>query len=283
MTNPITFGNRAKETSTTTGTGTYSLAGAVTGYQTLVAAAAAHAGGAGPWRVEYLATDGTDWESGIGTLTDDTTDTLSRDTILESSNSGSAVSWGTGTRTIILTPSARSIAGGKQAIWVPAAAMRPATTNGCASLADVELAGPGVQVPVLDFDSTTMEHAHFQIAFPRAWNLGTVTYKVYWTNANANTNSVTWLLRGVAISDDDALNATFGSPVEVTDANLNAANDLMVSAESDALTIGGTPADGDMVSFMVSRDPDDSLDDLGSDARLLGIMLYFTTIGASDD
>ena len=89
--------NRVKETTTTTGTGTYSLAGAVTGFQTFVA------GIGNGKRCYYCVEDGTNWEIGIGTVTDATPDTLARTAILASSNSGSAVNWGAGTRNAFVT------------------------------------------------------------------------------------------------------------------------------------------------------------------------------------
>lgn len=94
------FADRVRETSTTTGTGTYSLDGAVIGYQGFVAGAGDAA------EVFYMVTDGTDWETGIGTVTDAATDTLSRDTINYSSNSDAAVNWGAGTKTVVLTMTA---------------------------------------------------------------------------------------------------------------------------------------------------------------------------------
>ncbi len=88
--------DRVKETSTTTGTGTYDLAGAVSGFRTFVAGVAT--GSTCP----YFATMGADWEIGIGTVTDATPDTLARTTILKSSNANAAVSWASGTKTIAL-------------------------------------------------------------------------------------------------------------------------------------------------------------------------------------
>lgn len=86
--------DRVKETSTTTGTGTYSLAGAVAGFRTFVA-------GIGTTNTcHYVAEDGTDWEVGIGTVTDATPDTLARTLILSSSNAGAAVNWAAGTKNI---------------------------------------------------------------------------------------------------------------------------------------------------------------------------------------
>jgi hypothetical protein len=88
------YGQRVKETTTTTGTGTYDLAGAEPGYQSFVD------GIGDTYTTTYCCTDGTDWEIGYGTITNDTTDTLSRSTILSSSNSGSEVDWAAGTRNI---------------------------------------------------------------------------------------------------------------------------------------------------------------------------------------
>lgn len=86
--------DRIKETSTTTGTGTYSLAGAPSGYRSFVAGI----GTGNP--CFYVATMGPDWEVGIGTVTDAVTDTLSRTIILASSNANAAVNWGAGDKTI---------------------------------------------------------------------------------------------------------------------------------------------------------------------------------------
>lgn len=87
--------DRVKETTTTTGTATYTLAGAVSGFETF--------GSVGDGNTTYYAcSDGTDFEVGIGTYTASGT-TLARTTILQSSNSDAAVNWGSGTRTIFCT------------------------------------------------------------------------------------------------------------------------------------------------------------------------------------
>lgn len=92
----IILADFVKESSTTTGTGTYSLAGAVAGHQGFVAAGCAGA------QVPYVVTDGTNYEIGLGTITDAGTDTLSRDVVYASSNAGSAVNWSAGTRDVYL-------------------------------------------------------------------------------------------------------------------------------------------------------------------------------------
>ena len=87
--------DRLKETTTTTGTGTYTLAGAVTGF-----GAFSQVGNGNT--TYYCCTDGTDFEIGIGTYASSGT-TLARTTILQSSNSDNAVSWSSGTRTVFCT------------------------------------------------------------------------------------------------------------------------------------------------------------------------------------
>lgn len=91
--------DRVKETTTTTGTGTLNLDGAVTGYRTFVA-------GIGTGNTCYyacVAQSPGEWEVGVGTVTDATPDTLSRDTILASSNGGSAVNFSAGTKDVFVT------------------------------------------------------------------------------------------------------------------------------------------------------------------------------------
>ena len=98
------YADRVKETTNTTGTGTYSLLGPTVGYTTFVVGV-----GTGSI-VTYCATDNIDWEIGEGTVTDAATDTLTRTTILDSSNGGAAVVWAAGTKEIFLTAAASRIA-----------------------------------------------------------------------------------------------------------------------------------------------------------------------------
>jgi hypothetical protein len=87
--------DRVQETSTTTGTGTFTLAGAATGFQSFSVIGNANT-------TYYAIVGGSEWEVGLGTYTSSGT-TLSRDTILESSNSGSAVDFSAGTKNVFVT------------------------------------------------------------------------------------------------------------------------------------------------------------------------------------
>ena len=91
----LVINDRVKETSTTTGTGTFSLAGAATGFDTFVAGIAT--GNTTYYAIFNQGT--TEWEVGLGTVTDATPDTLARTTVLTNSDgntlSGNAVAYGT--------------------------------------------------------------------------------------------------------------------------------------------------------------------------------------------
>ena len=89
----LLYADYTKETTTTTGTGTLTLAGAVTGFQAFSAAFSTGQ------TVQFSTTDGTNWEVAEGVYTTSGT-TLTRATIIASSNSGSAVSWGAGSKTV---------------------------------------------------------------------------------------------------------------------------------------------------------------------------------------
>ena len=169
---------------------------------------------------------------------------------------------------------------GKESIWIPAVAMYPNTTNGCADLAQVELSN-GPEIKTLDFDKDSDENAQFAVAFPKSWNEGTVTFQAFFTADSTNTGTVSWDLAGVAIADNDSINTAFGTAVAPTaKAHSGTANDLDVTAESGAVTIAGSPSTDEQVFFQIARDV--SEDSLTADAKLLGVKIFFTTDAAND-
>ena len=98
--------DRVRETTATTGTGTLDLGGAVSGFKTFVS-------GIGDGNVTYYAIvhrTSAEFEIGIGTVTDASTDTLSRTTVLSSSNSNSAVTFSAGTKDVFCTqPASKAV------------------------------------------------------------------------------------------------------------------------------------------------------------------------------
>jgi hypothetical protein len=283
--------NRARMTTATTGTGTITLGSAVSRFQTF-----ASAGVTNGTVVHYTIEDGTAWEIGTGTYTTTGT-TLSR-TLVQSSTgsllslSGSAEVFITAPLTAIRNldavdpPTARTNLDvpanadivGQQTIWVPAGAMTPRATTGATTLT-YDSGTSDVTIPVLVFNSTANSHAHFSIAMPKGWNESTITFVPYWTAVSGTaTNTVIWGLEGLAVSDDDTLNGTFGTAQTSSDAYI-AANDLHIGPTSAAITIGGTPAENDLVVFEIYRDVTDTL---AADAYLIGIKVLYTTNAATD-
>ncbi len=196
---------------------------------------------------------------------------------------------GTGVATFLATPSYTNLASaltgsvlktaGIETVWIPAVAMTARTTNGAAA-GTTELATNDVMLPTLDFDTTTEEGAGFWIGFPKSWNESTVTFEAYWTAASGS-GGVAFGLAAYAFSNDDAMDTAVSGQQIVTD-TLITANDLHVSAASSAITIGGTPAEGDLVYFEITREVADGSDTLGVDAKLIGIKLLFTTNATND-
>jgi hypothetical protein len=122
---PFVVRDRVKETSTTTGTGFFTLSGAVTGFQSFSVIGDAN-------NTFYCITDqvGSNWEVGIGTYALATT-RLSRDTVLSSSNAGSLVNFGAGIKEVFCTyPSGRSVYVDGSTIVAPNSGVLPAASGG---------------------------------------------------------------------------------------------------------------------------------------------------------
>jgi hypothetical protein len=109
----IVLRDRVRETTATTGTGTITLDGAVNGFQAFSVL------GDGSETYYAIVLD-TEWEVGVGTYTSSGT-TLSRDEVLESSNSGSLVNFSAGVKDVFVTYSA------ERSVYVEGTSIVPAT------------------------------------------------------------------------------------------------------------------------------------------------------------
>jgi len=102
----LVVNDRVKETSTTTGTVTLNLGGAEQGYETFVSGISA--GNTTFYAIENNSAG--EFEVGIGTVTDAAPDTLSRGTVISSSNSDSKVDFSAGTKNVFCTlPASRAM------------------------------------------------------------------------------------------------------------------------------------------------------------------------------
>jgi hypothetical protein len=169
---------------------------------------------------------------------------------------------------------------GTETIWVPASAMYPCSTNGCDSLAQVETTAQQPEFKVLDFDKDSDEFAQFTVAFPKSWNAGTITYRVYWVGIAATTG-VAWTLAGRSVADNAEAIGAFGTAIVIQDDSQGDATEVLITGTSGAVTIANAAADT-LTFFQISRDVSDGNDDMAGDARLAGIQIFYTTNATND-
>jgi hypothetical protein len=158
-------------------------------------------------------------------------------------------------------------------LWIPASAWIPKTTAGC-GVDSRETTTNDQNFDELLFESATSdEFADALVIMPSNYNNGTITARFYWT-ADSGSGGVAWGIQGRAFANDDALDTAAGTAQLVTD-TLIAANDMHITSATSAVTIGGTPAANTPIQFTIYRDISDAGDDLGVDARLLGVEILF--------
>jgi len=172
---------------------------------------------------------------------------------------------------------------GLHTIWVPAWAMYPQLTNGASAANGAFQLTTNLQMlKTLDFDTTTAENAQFAVSMPNSWNEGTITANVVWSHGTTTTNfGVTWTLEGLAYSDNEAIDAAFGTPVPTSDTG-GTANTVYISPPTSAITVGGTPSAGDWIVFRVSRQVANASDTMAIDARLHGVQIKYTTNASTE-
>ena len=162
-------------------------------------------------------------------------------------------------------------------IFIPASACTATATNG-ADLATNEYATNDINMDFYAFDGATEQFIEIQFPMPEDWNRGTIKAKFFWSSASgstATTDNCEWEIQAGALSNDDAIDAALGTAQVISDVLLaNNGTDLQVSNATPAITVGGTPALGDLVHFKVSRNVGGT-DNMTEDAWLFGIWIQY--------
>lgn len=171
---------------------------------------------------------------------------------------------------------------GKETIYIPAAAMYPALTNGATYLQTESSTNKNNRV-TLEFDSSTEQYVHFHYEMPKAYDGGTVTALFVWSHPSTATNfGVVWGIQGVARTDAEAFDVAFGTAQTVVDTG-GTTDQTYRSDAISAMTIAGTPTGLKTVEFRAYRKAADGSDTLGVKARLHGIVLFYNSNVGSDD
>jgi len=176
---------------------------------------------------------------------------------------------------------------GQQTIWIPAAAMDARVTTAPAAPAVVEIGTSLIALRTMNFATDADDHAGFAIQMPKGWNEGTLVAQFVWSTdgtQGAGNDGVAWFIRAGAYASDDVLTAALGTAVGATAQNHSAtANDIMITAETAAITVAGSPGAEEWVYFEFYRDTSDAGDDLDIAARLHGIKIHYSTDSVTDD
>jgi len=256
----ISVADRVKETSTTTGTGTYALDGAVAGFDTFAV-------GIGDGnQCYYTVTDDADWEVGIGTVADPTSGaTLTRDIILASSTGGAAISWTVGTRDVFVTIPATSATVSHLGSFDANQAIFPNSNPAAAESRNEHL--------VLAFDDTVAENIIFRRVLERGYAEGNLTVDIDWVAASATTGGVTWGVEfersapgGQDIDADSfAAQQTGTSTTNGTSGVKTRTSIVLTQAQADSI------AKGDAYRLRVQRVVGDVGDDMVGDAQIADV------------
>jgi len=175
---------------------------------------------------------------------------------------------------------------GQQTIWMPAGAMIPRVTTAAATLNSVEIATSLIALRTMDFDSSSAQFCGFGIQMPKGWDEGTLVAQFVWsaTGQSPDNDGVRWFIRAGAYASNDALTTALGTAVGAAAQDHSATDDdVMITAETAAITVAGSPGAEEWVYFEVYRDVSDAGDDLDVNARLHGVKIHYTLSSGTDD
>jgi len=236
----------------------------------------------------FLVYDGTDFEI-VGSVypgfIDSVIDGLADGSIIVGDGAGAPVALAAFSSSTGNLLAAKGGTIGQQTIWVPAGAMEPRVTTAPAVFGLVEIGTSLIALRTMDFATDADDFAGFAVQMPKGWDAGTVIAQFIWSTNGTQTggaDGVAWFIRGGSYASDDVLTGALGTAVGATAQDHSAtANDVMITAETGAITIANATAE-EWVYFEVYRDVSDAGDDLDIDARLHGVKIHYTIDAGND-
>lgn len=174
-----------------------------------------------------------------------------------------------------------AITSGRQELWVPVDRMFLVSAGWASAAAPASFNVTNFFSPIryIAFDGATDETAYAEIAFPKRWNRGTLTFQPYWRTSTTGVGTVQWGLGARALSDDDP-SGTYSIIYSEDTAN-GTQYDQHIGPESAAVTVQGSPAVGDKISLLFIRNS--GADTNTVDAWLEGYKIFWTSDAPTDD
>jgi len=159
--------------------------------------------------------------------------------------------------------------------WIYPQHMIPTTTAG-ATLNNRELPTNDIQIQTMDFATTPDQNVTFLWHPPEEWDALTVQAALVWTDvAGLTTEFIDFDLSGRSYAEDDAIDQAPGTAQAITDTWI-AQNDIHISAFCSAITLAGTPLQGQPNIFKLTRDT--VADDLTGACEVLALILRYGTV-----
>lgn len=130
------------------------------------------------------------------------------------------------------------------------------------------------------FDAASDEARLWNLVLPSDYGDGTLTVRFYWragTDWADSGDSVVWAVRGVALGNSDAQSTALGTAQSVTDtwASGEGTGDVLIATTATELTLGNSPAAGDLIQVEAYRDADNASDTKTGDAHLVAVRLEY--------
>jgi hypothetical protein len=284
---PASFFNMVKQTVSAVasgGTGALTLATAEAGYISLATAGAVDGD-----VFDYAIQEAAKFEVGRGTYST-TGPTLTRTTVhISSAGAGVAETFsttGVNTKLIGVTAAETMRAidpRGKHVLPLPYTAFQKLQTGGPGVQALADTATNKNPLGGHAFDAASVERAIARIPLPKSVDRSQgYRYRVRWYHPAATTNfGVVWGSRAVARGDNEALDAAFGTEVNVTDVG-GVTERQYISAWSTMVTPAGSWAEDDTLDVEISRLATSGSDNLAQDAIMYYVDLEFITLAGTD-
>ena len=281
----LTINDRVKETSSTTGTGALTFSGAVSGFETFSA-------GIGNSNTTYYAVVNTDtpteWEVGLGTLAGDSS-TIARTTVISSSNSDSAVNFGSGTKEIFCTlPASKAVIKDASGNVTPSGVITGTTVEATGDTAASDNAAMGytsAEGLILTGQGSTSD-----VTIKNDADADVVTIATGTTNVDVVGDVTASTLNAdgdTAASDNAAIGYTSAEGLILT--GQGSTNDVTIKndADADVITIatGATNVDvvGDLTAGTLNADGDTAAGDNAAIGYTAAEGLILTGQGSTND